>query len=215
MLTRGQVGLVLHAIALIGAMVVIVPALTEALGFSGYLLALVIYWLGFCLPVIALHVWHHRDAHLFSERLAWRDWFVPLLLLVQVAVIGIFAFVPNTAMLTTKAALLAAAVAVINGTLEELAWRGGFLTSFSDRRKLGFWLGWGLSTAWQVPLALSRGVQFDAGWMALVASAGLAGLVWNWIAWRTGSVFWTAIAHVLTNALTLWVLVDANTDFYA
>ena len=210
-MTRPQIALVLHAVVLIAAMTVIVPALTGAFGGPrGYLLSLAVYWLGFCLPVFFWHIRGRHGPRLFSESLAWRDWFVPGLLLLQVGTITLIAFVPNTAMLTTQAAMLGGVVALIHAPLEETAWRGGFLTRFADRPRLGFVLGWALFTAWHAPLALSHSMVFDGGWMALVGGAGALGLLWSWIAWRTGSVFWVLIAHVLTNAVTFWVLFDRN-----
>ena len=209
-MTRSQIALVLHALALIAAMSVLVPRLTAIDGPSGYLLSRVLYWIIFCVPVIAIHVWNRDDGRLFSERLAWRDWFVPGVLLLQVGVIGMVALVPHTALLTTHGAMLAAAVALLNGPLEEAAWRGGFKTEFRDRPRLGFWLGWVLFTAWHIPLAMSQNIRFEGGWLALVGGAAGLGLVWSWIAWRTGSVFYTSIAHVLTNVLTFWVLFNAN-----
>jgi membrane protease YdiL (CAAX protease family) len=209
-MTWPQFALVLHALALIAALIPTVPALTGTLGPQGYLLSLCLYWLGFCLPVIFLHVRKRRGPLLFSERLAWRDWWIPGLLLLQVGIVGLVAIVPNTSLLTTHAAMLAALVALVNGSLEEIAWRGGFLTRFADRPRLGFALGWLLFIAWHAPLALSHGIVFDGGWMALVGGAAGLGLLWNWIVWRTGSVFWVGIAHVLTNFMAFWVLFDAN-----
>lgn len=209
-MTRPQIALVLHALAVIAALFVLVPRLTAIDGRSGYLLSLAFYWIGFCIPVIALHVWNRDGGRLFSEKLAWRDWWIPGLLLVQVIAIGLVALVPHTSILTTHGAMLAAAIAIINGSLEEAAWRGGFMMRFADKPRLGFWLGWVLFTAWHVPLALSHGIAFDGGWIALVGGAALLGLLWSWIAWRTGSVFWVSIAHVLTNTLTFWVFFNAN-----
>lgn len=210
-MSRPQIALVLHALVLISALAYLVPVLTHALGGpTGYLLSLLTYWLGFCLPVIALHVRGRRSPRLFSERLAWRDWFVPGLLLLQLGVIGLVAVMPHTSILTTHGAMLAALVGVINGPLEEIAWRGGFMTRFANRPRLGFWLGWLLFTLWHVPLALSHGIVFEGGWMALLGGAAALGLFWNWIAWRTGSVFWTSIAHALTNIMAFWVLFNAN-----
>lgn len=209
-MTRSQIALVLHALALIAAMTVLVPRLTAINGPSGYLLALAFYWLAFCIPVIALHVWKRHDGQLFSERLAWRDWWLPLALLAQVGVIGIVGLVPHTTMLTTQGAMLATLVALLNGPLEEAAWRGGFITEFRDRPRLGFWLGWLLFTAWHIPLAMSHNIAFVGGWPALVGGAAALGLLWSWVAWRTGSVFYTSIAHVLTNVLTFWVLFNDN-----
>ena len=210
-MNRGQFALVLHALVLIAALLALVPALTQALGGrAGYLASLAVYWIGFCLPVIAIHVWRQRGPRLFSERLAWRDWWLPVLLALQMGLIGLFAVVPNTSLLTTHGAMLAALIGLINAPLEETAWRGGFMTTFADRPRQGFWLGWVLFTAWHIPLALSHGIGFDGSWLSLVGGAAALGLLWSWIAWRTGSVFWVAIAHVLTNVLTFWVFFDSN-----
>lgn len=210
MLTRPQFALIAHAVLLIGALAVLVPLLTAWNSQLGYLLVLLIYWLGFCVPVILRHVWKRHDGRLFSERLAWRDWFIPLLLLIQVGATALASFMPNTAQLTTQGAMLAGLVALLNGPLQETAWRGGFMTTFADRPRLGFVLCWLLFTAWHIPLTLSHGLTFEGGALALVASAALLGLFWGWIAWRTGSVFYTAIAHTITNAVTFWVLFNEN-----
>lgn len=210
-MTWPQIALVLHALALIAALTLAVPALTEVLGGrDGYLLSLGLYWLGFCLPVVFFHVRNRRGPLLFTERLAWRDWWVPFLLLLQVGLVCIVVVAPATNILTTRGAMLAAAIAVMNGILEELAWRGGFLSRFAMQPRLGLGLNWILFTAWHAPLLLSHGVVFPGGWMALLGGAAALGLVWSWIAWRTGSIFWVGIAHVLTNFLAFWVLFDRN-----
>lgn len=210
-MTRAQTALVVHAVALIAAMFVLVPWLTTTLGGpAGYILTLGIYWIGFCFPVLILHVDKHHQPQLFSEKVRWRDWWVPLLLLGQVTLIAGATFMPNTPILTTTGVWLALAVAILNGPLEEAAWRGGFLVRFADRPRLGFWLNWGLFSAWHIPLAFSAGIVFQGGWAALVLGASALGLLWSWIAWRTGSIYWVAIAHALTNVFTFWVLFDQN-----
>ncbi|MET3927805.1 CPBP family glutamic-type intramembrane protease [Devosia sp. 2618] len=209
-MSRPQIALVVHAIAAITALYFAVPALTQSLSRLGFFASLALYWISFCLPVIAFHVWKRHDGRLFSERLAWRDWWVPGLLLVQVAVTGFVVFAPHTVMLTSNGALLAAATAVIHAPLLEAAWRGGFLTVFDNRPRLGFWLGWLLFTASYVPLGMSLGITLPGGWMALVAGAGLLGLLWSAIAWRTRSVFYLGIAHALTATLYLWVVYNGN-----
>ncbi|SEQ25283.1 hypothetical protein SAMN05428969_2413 [Devosia sp. YR412] len=209
-MTRSQIALVLHALALIGALVVLVPRLTAINGPSGFLLSLAFHWIAFCIPVIAIHVWNRDGGQTFSERLAWRDWFVPILLLVQVGMVFLAALVPYTALLTTHGAMLAAAVAVFNGPLMEASWRGGFLTAFHNRPSLGFALAYLLGTASCLPFALSQNLNFPGGWPMLLAGVALPGLLWSWIAWRTGSVFYSSIAHVLTNILSFWVLFNAN-----
>ena len=210
-MNRAQIALVAHAVALIGAMFLLVPWLTATLGGPpGYIVVFGIYWLGFCFPVLMFHVERHHGPQLFSEKVRWRDWWIPLLLLLQVSLIAAASFVPNNGILTTRGLWLAFAVAVLNGPLEEAAWRGGFLVRFANRPRLGFWLNWSLFSAWHIPLAFSQGLVFDGGWPTLLIGASALGLLWSWIAWRTGSIFWVAIAHALTNVFAFWVLFDRN-----
>ena len=205
-----QIALLVHAALLIGALFFIVPRLTGWDARAGYLFTLGFYWLAFCLPVIGLHALPGNDGRLFSERLPWRDWWILPLLLAQAGLVALISFMPNTTMLSYGALWLAILIAAINAPLEELAWRGGFIGTFQDRPRLGFWLGWGLFTAWHIPLVLSVGIVFDGGAAALIGGAAALGLMWNWIAWRTGSVFYVGLAHFITNLFTFWVLFARN-----
>ncbi|KKB07712.1 CPBP family intramembrane glutamic endopeptidase [Devosia chinhatensis] len=209
-MNRKQIALVAHAALLIGALLWLVPALTSWDPRAGYLFALTFYWLFFCLPVIGWHALPANEGGLFSEKLPWRDWWLVPLLLAQVGIVAVIAFAPNTNFLTSGGMWLAILLAVINGPLEEMAWRGGFIGTFRNRPRLGFWLGWVLFTAWHVPLALSVGVTFEGDWPALLGGAAVLGLFWNWIAWRTGSVFYVSMAHALTNIFAFWLLLDRN-----
>ncbi|MEO9296984.1 CPBP family glutamic-type intramembrane protease [Devosia alba] len=205
-----QIALLVHAALLIGALFFIVPRLTAWDARAGYLFTLGFYWLAFCLPVIGLHALPGNDGRLFSEKLPWRDWWILPLLLAQAGLVALISFMPNTTMLSHGALWLAILIAAINAPLEELAWRGGFIGTFHDRPRLGFWLGWGLFTAWHIPLVLSVGIVFDGGAAALIGGAAALGLMWNWIAWRTGSVFYVGLAHFITNLFTFWVLFARN-----
>ncbi|MBE7732714.1 CPBP family intramembrane glutamic endopeptidase [Devosia faecipullorum] len=209
-MSRQQWFLTIHAVLAIAALFAIVSWLTAWDSRAGYLFSMTAYWLLFCLPVIGLYALPNNDGRLFSEKLPWRDWWIIAILLAQVGIVAIVNFAPNTTMLTSGGMWLALLIALINGPLEEIAWRGGFLGTFRDRPRLGFWLSWVLFSAWHLPLAFSAGVVFEGGAMALVGGAAGLGLLWSWIAWRTGSVFYVALAHMLTNIFAFWVLFDRN-----
>jgi membrane protease YdiL (CAAX protease family) len=91
-----------------------------------------------------------------------------------------------------------AGYAIVNGVLEEVFWRGVYARAFPTE------MGWGLLypaatyAAWLlVPMSLYPSSLSDA---AAIFSVGFAvGLLYGWVAWRTGSIRWTMLSHVLTN----------------
>lgn len=209
-MTTRQRALTVHAVAAILALLVLVPLLTRWLGGPwGYLASLCVYWLGFCLPVVLIHL-RPLPAGLLTPVVARRDLWVLGLLGVQLGAILFAGLLPHLGLLALPAVALALAMAAINGPLEEAAWRGGFLTVFADRRRLGFWLSLALFTAWHVPLALAHGIVYEGGPAMLVGGAAGLGLIWSIVAWRTGSIFWPTIAHFATNAMVFPVLVATN-----
>jgi membrane protease YdiL (CAAX protease family) len=209
-MTKAQIALTLHAALLIGALFFIVPPLTQWDTRAGFLFALGLHWLFFCLPVIGWHALRGNDGRIFSERLSWRDWWLLPALLVQVLLVALLTFVPNTSGLTQGGMYLALLISAINAPIEESAWRGGFVGTFRDRPYLGFWLGWVLSWFRYVPLALSHGMNFEGSALIFVAGFAALALFWASVAWRTGSVFYTALASFLSNFCILWVLFDRN-----
>ncbi len=201
-----QTLLVLHAAILIGALFWLLPGLVGGFGVIGGILAgLGVSWIGFCLPVIMLRVWPGRSGQLFSERLAWRHWWVPPLLLVQVVLVSMVSVMPHTAILTSEGALLGAMISLVHAPLHDAAWRGGFLVVFANRPRLGLVLSWLMASAAALPFAL----------LFPHAPASFAGIVvlnalWQWLVWLIGSIFWVGMAHALSSTLVFWVLLNAH-----
>jgi hypothetical protein len=86
---------------------------------------------------------------------------------------------------------------VVNATGEELLWRGTYRDAFPDDRWRGAgwpWVGFIWHLAPQLILPARRGrAQFLVG-------AGLVGGASARVAWTTGGLRWTFLAHVLTDA---------------
>jgi membrane protease YdiL (CAAX protease family) len=93
--------------------------------------------------------------------------------------------------------LLSAVVAAVNAPLEELLWRGAYLTAFPDEWLSGFVypsIGFAL---WHIaPLSVVPNRAPGGTWSFIVVS-GLVGGMWGWVAMTTGSILWTTVAHVL------------------
>lgn len=95
--------------------------------------------------------------------------------------------------------MLFAPVAILNGTSEELLWRGVYVEAFG-RRAFWAWVfpsfGFALSHLSPQLVAVAEG-----GLVPFLGSTLLLGLAYGWVAFRTGSARWTALAHGLIGLL--------------
>ncbi len=97
-------------------------------------------------------------------------------------------------------------LAVVNGTLEEVLWRGTYFTVFPKSILWGYfypaiWFG-----LWHyAPQAVSTS-SYPGGAHSLVLFAIVLGLTWGWVAWKTKSIMWTTIAHIILDFAGLGAL---------
>ncbi|MFN3953429.1 MAG: CPBP family intramembrane glutamic endopeptidase [Pararhodobacter sp.] len=199
--------LVASSLGLIGFMALFVPWVTQRHGFAGYGLAVALYWFAFCLP-LGLFFTRGQRKQLVSWRLngqRWVPWAVAGLALVVLAV----TLARPPAGVTALVVVLALGAGVINGPLEELYWRGGYLAQFGASLP-GFALGWVLFVAWHLPLALAVGVEYHGGGFALVGGAAGLGLLWAFITWKTRAIGWAMASHALINMIVFHELVATN-----
>jgi uncharacterized protein len=170
---------------------------------TGFWLAMAVYYLGWC---IAFPLWavgadelraSLREARSRASRPAWSGW---LLLAIPVALavaVGAREVWPQATPLVVAWTL---PVALVNGTLEEVLWRGAFARAFPTSLVLGYlWPAIGFGFWHLAPLAADFGA-YGASDVALVIGGGvLFGLCWGWVAYRTGSIRATVVSHVLVN----------------
>jgi membrane protease YdiL (CAAX protease family) len=91
-----------------------------------------------------------------------------------------------------------AGYALVNGVLEEVFWRGAFTRVFPTEMGWGLLYPAGMYAVWLlVPMSLYPSSLSDA--VAIFAVGFTVGLLFGWVAWRTGSIRWTTLSHVLTN----------------
>ena len=186
-------------IAAVLGMAVAMPLLTGALGPAwGLGLGMALYWLGFCIPM-ALSAGRAG----LRRRMALSTGGRPVywaLLAAQVAAVAVVSalILPEGAPAWIFPVALAAAL--VNGTLEEAAWRAAPLEVMAGR--IGPFVAMqGLFGLWHVSLGLAQGIQHHGGMANLVAGGLGLGAFWAVIAWRTGRAGPGALAHVLTNAV--------------
>jgi len=172
----------------------------------GYLAGFVFYWAlwGLLLPLWILGWGGLRD--IFREvrpRLGKPVWLGAVLLLLPVAGAAATVFVVKLPLLTLPIVLGSAALALVNGVLEEVLWRGAYIRLFPGKLFLGYiypTLGFAL---WHLAPQAVHPINMPGGVTAFLIGATLMGACWGWVAWRTGSIRWSTFSHVLTDFLGL------------
>jgi hypothetical protein len=107
-------------------------------------------------------------------------------------------FLPEIGEATALMVTTAVAVALVNAVLEELLWRGVYITLWPSNPLLGWvWpaIGFGL---WHLAPQIIH--PSAIGPVTYVAAAMALGLSWGWVAWRSGSLRWVSVSHLATDA---------------
>ena len=168
----------------------------------GHVIGFAFYWVfgGVALPLALIG----RDGYavLFARRpVRWTVALVAASVLLALPVAFGFLFVfPSLFPVDSGGVLLGiAAYALVNGTLEEVFWRGIFARRFPRNAWLGVLYPATAFALWQlVPWSVfPMWPHLPA--VAILGVALPTGLLYNWVAWRTGSIRWTVASHVLTN----------------
>ena len=195
-LDKRQTSLVLLCLLLSLAMIIIVPLLTVRFEpLSGFLCVFAIYWICFCIPIA---LYFGKGSIGVSVSLSAMPIWVPLLALALPGLV--FLGAGTFGWLGSENGILAIAVicALINGPLEELAWRRTFRVN-SDGLLYFELLGLFLFTLWHVPLYFANDVSFDHGASGLIGGAFILGAVWLFITRFSNSVGWSMVSHALVN----------------
>jgi membrane protease YdiL (CAAX protease family) len=80
------------------------------------------------------------------------------------------------------------------GTLEEVLWRGVYITLFPKNRLWG--LVW--PTIWFALWHFAPGTVSNIPVLALMSGALLIGSCWGLLAYQTNTIRWSAMSHILT-----------------
>ncbi len=168
---------------------------------GGYLGGFIFYWIvwGVLVPLAMLGPLTLHDL-LAPGSPFGNPWWLGTFCLLGPPLVSLWTIFPNAVRkASTRLILLSAILAIVNGTLEEVFWRGVFTATFPQN----FWLGVlypsvGFALWHFVPQSLfpSKG---PGGRTALAIGAGFLGLLWGWVVYSTGSIFWVAVSHILVD----------------
>jgi membrane protease YdiL (CAAX protease family) len=168
---------------------------------KGYLIGFGFYWLFWCLAV----PWLLTGAdfpNLLIDRLplfSLPNWTAALLWVI-VTLVTLVMYGKSFIKAPLTLILLAIPVAMLNGLGEEILWRGMFVQAFPGNPWLGILypaVGFAL---WHLAPQSVFPAENVPGF---ILSTFFLGLAYGFIAYSTGSAFWTAISHSLGGILAL------------
>jgi membrane protease YdiL (CAAX protease family) len=166
----------------------------------GYFCGFLLYWGIWCIgfPVWALGRARLRGLFAASAAPVGRPAWAGVVSLTVPLVLGyVYAFPRALSSATLPVVIGSAALALVNGSLEEILWRGLFVATFSESLVLGhLYPAIGFALWHLAPLSIFPNAA-PGGSMSFVVTAGLVGLMWGWLARSSRSIAWTTVAHVL------------------
>jgi membrane protease YdiL (CAAX protease family) len=166
----------------------------------GYVLGFGFYWL-WCVSVPLVLFGKDGFLSLFREESPFfrrENWFLITLLALTIvgAVVGYA--IPSLARVSLWTALFAP-IAIVNGTCEEVLWRGTYVKAFRHSVFLAcIYPALGFAVSHIAPLLIYAA---EGGALPFVLSTFFLGLAYGWVAFKTGSAKWTAITHSLIGLL--------------
>lgn len=209
-MTRDKRNLILASLFIIACMLVIVPVSTALLGLQrGILLAMALYWFALCLP-LAIHFqgWEGIKS---SLRLTTNgaSWIPALAIALPLMILGQLHYDLGPFM-SIGLALTVLPAALINGTVEEVFWRGTYL-KIGGTDNLFWGIGLVLFTAWHISLLFAVGAVHHGGAITLLGGAFALGLAYTFMVRRSQAIGWVAISHVLVNVVAFSMTLSQQT----
>lgn len=166
----------------------------------GYFAGFLFYWLGWCL-LFPLWILGRRGLGGLFRRpqppFGRPAWLGALFLLLPLALGYGYAFPRALPRADWIILLSSAGIALVNGVLEEVLWRGTYVRVFPDSWWWGYAypaLGFGV---WHLAPQSVFPNTAPGGNLSLVAVAVVVGLLWGWVVKRSGSIRWATLSHIL------------------
>jgi len=213
-LNKNQLILLIVAPLLCISMLIIVPVLTSILGKTlGYITGFCIYWFILCLPVTIYassglvglkEIYNQRTKIPKIKRITY--YFIasiPCIATFSVVFKG-FALMAGFQVLT-----LALLFALINGTIEEMFWRGVYNKVFNNIY-LAYIYPSVFFGIWHIALFYAKGMEYQGGFASLVGGATFMGLLWGLVAYKTKDIKVVTVAHIITNFFAFTGLIFEN-----
>lgn len=123
--------------------------------------------------------------------------------LLPVAGVFFISFLPNAVRLTVPTGVLVLTMAILNGSIEEIYWRGLYLKEFGNNIVIGLFLSTVLFGAWHFSLWFAKGIEYSGGLLALVGGAYLMGLLLSCSSRKIGNIRMCIVGPVFVNVFCI------------
>jgi membrane protease YdiL (CAAX protease family) len=181
--------------------------LGELLGsVNGYIGGFLFYWIVWCgiLPISLIGFKKIKDIFKDKEHRFGKPRVIGLVFLAGPFVASFFSmFLQKIGEASFSIIFVSALFAIVNGTMEELLWRGTFVTAFPKSWLWSYlypsiWFGY-----WHLSPQVIFPSQMPGGAFGFSTMSIFMGLTFGWVAKKTSSLRWTTFAHILTDFMGL------------
>lgn len=168
----------------------------------GYFLGFVFYWIVWCFIFPLFIIGIDGIKNIFrkvSNPFGKPAWLGLLVLLIPPFLAGSTAFVKKFNIINSLILLGSLGLAIINATGEEILWRGVYNRIFPKNVILGYIypsIGFAI---WHISPQTIHVSSMPGGIYSFLFGALVLGLCWGWVVWKTKSIIWAVLSHILTD----------------
>jgi membrane protease YdiL (CAAX protease family) len=194
--------LLVSSIAVFPITLAVFRAATTALGSKwGYLAGLAVYWL-YTLSItwiVAGKEKRYLVGILGGEAASRQRLPIGLAALLPVPAVFLISFLPHIGRLSPATGAVVLLAAVLNGSIEEIYWRGLYLKEYGHSLPVGLGLSTLLFTTWHFSLWNAEGIVYQGGLPALMGGAFVMGLLWSFVSRSVKNIKMCLLAHIIVN----------------
>lgn len=196
-----------YGMSIVLIMLIVMYSLPKQMGKTGgyivgYSLYLALVWIG----IIKFNRGEKR-LHIVEQKYSWIYY---ILSFVPVVATFTVAFLPQVSLYSGQLMMIVIAYAILNGTLEELFWRYTYNNIFSKDMMLSYIWPTINFTCWHFSLLLVDGMTYTGGALALVGGAGVMGIIWGLMMYKTHNIKVAILSHIGVNFCAFSQLVYEN-----
>jgi hypothetical protein len=119
-------------------------------------------------------------------------------------------FLPNIKHLTLKTGLIILGISIVNGTIEEIYWRGLYLKVFKENPRFILIVSPLLFAFMHCSFLAIKGITYQGDVLALVGGALFMGLLWSYVSFKLNSIRYCIAGHIIVNVFAFTGLFVEN-----